>query len=107
MKIDSETLYWSGAPFSRLTPYLSSRFCCPTFVALNGGWSFNPHALRTIDYVLQDLWAWVAESKVPDFGECTARSPLRVAIKAISSGKEGGLRDIFRKIFKNELVVTV
>jgi hypothetical protein len=74
---------------------------------LDSGWTFNPHPLRTIDYVLQDLWAWVAESKVPDFGECTARSPLCVAIEAISSDKEGGLRDIFRKIFENKLVVTI
>lgn len=107
MKIDSEALCWSGASFSGLATYLLPRLCCPTFVALNGCWSFNPDALGAVDYVLQGLWTWVSESKVPDFGKCAARSPLSVAIEAITSSEEGASCDIFRKIFEDKLVVTV
>ena len=57
--------------------------------------------------MLKDLWTWMAKSKVPDFGECTTGSPFCVAIKAILSSKECAPGDIFRKIFENELVITV
>jgi hypothetical protein len=107
MEIDGKTLRWTRASFSGFAPYSPSCLGRPTFVALNSCRSLDFDALGTVDQVFKCLWAWVAESNVPELGEGTAWFPLGIAIETIPSNEEGAPRDVFGNVFKDELVVTV
>ena len=57
--------------------------------------------------MLQCLQTWVAKLLMPYLCRYTAWTALGVAIECVPSGEEGGFGDVFRNIFKNELLMKV
>jgi len=57
--------------------------------------------------MLQCLRTWVAKSLMPYLCRYTAWTALGVAVECVPSGEEGGSGDVFRDIFKNELLMKI